>query len=105
MTPSAPDPAVTRRLAFIPDPAQRARYAKRWFEDGEPIAYLARELGLSSVQAGYCLRQQMVESTPRLRLAATREAVRSARHGEFGDIAWLTCRIGRSGYRLDQLLD
>ena len=51
---------VARRLAFIPDDEVRADAAERFLR-GETIKALAKELGLTTTRAGYCLRQELVE--------------------------------------------
>src|SRR5215210_7448791 len=53
------NPIVARRLAFLADAKRRAA-AKR-FAEGESVAKLAQELGISSTHAAYSLRQQLVE--------------------------------------------
>lgn len=104
--PDAGNPVVARRLAFLPD-AKRKAAAKR-FAEGEPIATLAEELGLSVTHAAYSLRQQLVEdgTVPRIK-GDDVEAIKAALadgDDKFNDWHWLACRTGMSTGRVKNLV-
>jgi transposase-like protein len=104
-----PNPAVARRLAWIPDEQKRRAAAER-FANGEALKALAREHQVpgsshrAATRTAYCLRQEIVEQNPGLWLAATREAIRAARdQSSHSDWAWIACRAHVSGSRVNQL--
>src|SRR4051794_19981116 len=92
------NPVVARRLALVPD-AQRKAAAKRFLE-GESMATLSKEVGVSGTHAAYALRQEAVESgkvsRPNPKNAA---ATKAALGGEHGDSAWPACRAGVSNIK------
>ena len=93
-----PNPVVARRLALVPD-AQRKAAAKRFLE-GESMATLSKELGVSVTHAAYALRQEAVESGKVSRIDPSDKAgIKAALGGEYGDFAWLACRAGVSNIK------
>ena|SRR5436190_321649 len=92
------NPVVARRLALVPD-AQRKAAAKRFLE-GESMATLSKELGVSVTHAAYALRQEAVESGKVSHIDPSDKAgIKAALGGEYGDFAWLACRAGVSNIK------
>jgi lambda repressor-like predicted transcriptional regulator len=78
---------VSRRLAFVPVEADRAKLADR-FAAGVSIAALSKETGISTTRLGYCLRQDLVN-----RGKVPAKVAELIENGKAGD-AWQSCARG-----------